>query len=448
MLWRLPAGLLLAGLAYESLLIARAGLGLDVEAPERWFLGRPGTATLLFRHALGRRVLIEWVPSAPSGFAFDGAVRSLSVPAFAVASARFTGTPCRLGSQHWPSIRIRVAGSLGLAWWPRRLPTVASIRVLPELLLSQLRGAGGDRSGARSGPSAGAGAEVLQLRDYRPGDPPRVIDWKATARVGRLISRDFSEDQHLEIMILIDAGRASGLRSGELDRFGHYVNVAARLAQYAVAQDDMVGVIVFADRPLLECAPDAVPRRLSASARCSARRASRRASRIPCRPPFECARSPAGAAWSSCSPTWMMPSRPGSWPPRLACSCRSICRSSRDFRAPTRNQWHWQPRGGGSIPTAPLRPRNTARASSAKWARCERSAPRRSSPGPIGWNRLCFRAIASSAGNDASRRRPETSAAGGTATRRAPLSSRTNTTGRSQPGSPSGRWGWARRNPR
>jgi uncharacterized protein (DUF58 family) len=31
--------------------------------------------------------------------------------------------------------------------------------------------------------------------------------------------------------------------------------VAARLAQYAVAQDDLVGLILFADRPLLECAP-------------------------------------------------------------------------------------------------------------------------------------------------------------------------------------------------
>lgn len=140
MLWRLPAGLLLLGLAYESLLVARSGLGLDVEAPERWFLGRSGAATFLFRHALRRRVLIEWVPSAPSGFAFDGAVRSVSVPAFAAASARFTGTPCRLGSQRWPPIPIRVAGPLGLAWWPRRLPADASIRVQPELLRSQFRG--------------------------------------------------------------------------------------------------------------------------------------------------------------------------------------------------------------------------------------------------------------------------------------------------------------------
>lgn len=255
LLWRLPAGLLLAGLAYESSVVARARVRLDIEAPERWFLGRSGAATFLFKHALTRRVLIEWVPSAPSGFLFDGAVRTASIPAFAAASAQFVGTPRRLGLQQWPAMRIRVAGPLGLAWWPKQLAAPASIRVQPELLESQFRGAGGGTSGARSGQSAGAGAEVLQLRAYRPGDPPRVIDWKATGRTRQLVSRDFSEDQHLEILILIDAGRASGLRSGELDRFGHYVNVAARLAQYAVAQDDLVGLIVFADRPLLECAP-------------------------------------------------------------------------------------------------------------------------------------------------------------------------------------------------
>jgi len=39
------------------------------------------------------------------------------------------------------------------------------------------------------------------------------------------------------------------LRAGNLDRFGHYVNVAARLAQFAVEREDLVGLILYADRP-------------------------------------------------------------------------------------------------------------------------------------------------------------------------------------------------------
>ena len=255
LLWRLPAALLLAGLAYESWVVARAGVALEVEAAERWYLGRAGTAIFCFRHSRRRTLRIEWSPAAPSGFSFERSVHSATLPAAGGVSVPFVGTPRSLGLKDWPAIRIRIAGPLGFAWWPRQLAAGTRIRVQPELLPSQSRGSGGDARGARSARGAGAGAEVLQLRDYRRGDPPRVIDWKATARSHALVSRDFSEDQHLEILILIDAGRASGLRSGDLDRFGHYVNVAARFAQYAVAQDDLVGIIVFADRPLLECAP-------------------------------------------------------------------------------------------------------------------------------------------------------------------------------------------------
>jgi uncharacterized protein (DUF58 family) len=255
LLWRLPAAMLLAGLAYESWVVARARLALKVEVPERWFLGRPAAARFSLTHMERRRMAVEIAPSAPHDFAHDGAVRSLSVAALAPAFLDFTCTPRRLGEHRWPPACARVAGPLGLAWWSKRVRDEVSVRVQPELLKLSEGVSGAGRIGARSGRIVGAGAELLQLRTYRPGDPPRVVDWKATARARRLISRDFSEDQHLEILILIDAGRASGLRSGGLDRFGHYINVAARLAQFAVTQDDLVGVVVFADRPVLECPP-------------------------------------------------------------------------------------------------------------------------------------------------------------------------------------------------
>jgi uncharacterized protein (DUF58 family) len=70
-----------------------------------------------------------------------------------------------------------------------------------------------------------------------------------------LISRDFAQEHRLEIIIAVDAGRASALRAGALDRFGHYVNVAARLAQYAAGQEDLVGLVIYADRPLAVSAP-------------------------------------------------------------------------------------------------------------------------------------------------------------------------------------------------
>ena len=54
---------------------------------------------------------------------------------------------------------------------------------------------------------------------------------------------------------MFGVNRTSALRAGELDRLGHYINLAARFAEHAVAQDDRVGVMLFADQPLAMLAP-------------------------------------------------------------------------------------------------------------------------------------------------------------------------------------------------
>jgi uncharacterized protein (DUF58 family) len=56
-------------------------------------------------------------------------------------------------------------------------------------------------------------------------------------------------------MILVDAGRTSRTEIDGLSQLGHYANLAARFAEYCVAGDDQVGLVVFADRPLRTIAP-------------------------------------------------------------------------------------------------------------------------------------------------------------------------------------------------
>jgi uncharacterized protein (DUF58 family) len=254
-LWRLPGALLLVGLAYESWVVSRAGLIVDIEPPERLFLGRVCVVRFVCRHSLRRNLDIELAPSAPDSFEIDGEVTPLRVPAGAPAGIERRVSPSRLGSYSWPALRSRVAGPLRLAWWPKELSCRRQVRILPDLFRSAAEVRGLAASGVKAGTAVGAGAEVLRLRDYRAGDPPRVVDWKATARAGRLISRDFAQDYRLQIVIVVDAGRASALRAGALDRFGHYANIAARLAQHAAVQDNLVGLVVYADRPLVALAP-------------------------------------------------------------------------------------------------------------------------------------------------------------------------------------------------
>jgi uncharacterized protein (DUF58 family) len=254
-LWYLSLALLLLGLAYEGWHVMRTGLGVAISAAKpRSVLGRPATLEMTFTHRLARALTLEVAADPPAAVEMDGTVRTLVVPPAGV-KVSVTATPRRLGQQTWPPLRARVAGPLGLAWWTRPLPAQFTLSVAPDLLRDEAERAGATGSGTRARSLLGAGGEVLQLREYRPGDPQHVIDWKATARSNRLVSRDFSEDQHLEIILAIDAGRASALRAGDLDRFGHYANIAARFAEHAVAHDDQVGLVIFADRPLASIAP-------------------------------------------------------------------------------------------------------------------------------------------------------------------------------------------------
>jgi uncharacterized protein (DUF58 family) len=253
--WRFPAALLLLGLAYESWVVSRSRVAFELEAPGKLYLGRTALFRFICTHALNRVLTLEVAPTAPDYLDVDPLIERVSVAAGGRVVIERRVNPCRLGEHDWLQLNTRIAGPLGLAWWPRKVSCVKRLKVLPDLFRTAAEVKTVLASGSQAGLDSGAGAEVLRLREYRSGDPPRVIDWKATVRAGRLISRDFSQDHGLQIVILIDAGRSSSLRAGSLDRFGHYVNVAARLAQFAVEREDLVGLILYADRPLATLVP-------------------------------------------------------------------------------------------------------------------------------------------------------------------------------------------------
>jgi uncharacterized protein (DUF58 family) len=254
-LWRLPATLLLLGLAYESWVVSKSHLAAELHAPEHLYLGRSAAIRIICSHSLKRTLTLEIAPSVPEFFDIESSIETLRIKSGERAAIERRIVPKRLGMSEWPALRTRGAGPLGLAWWPRQVACPAVVRVLPDLFRSAGEVKGVSATGSQASVDTGAGAEVLRLRDYRAGDPPRVIDWKATARADRLISREFTQDHGLQIVIAIDAGRSSALRAGSLDRFGHYVNIAARLAQFAAARADLVGLVVYADRPLAALPP-------------------------------------------------------------------------------------------------------------------------------------------------------------------------------------------------
>jgi uncharacterized protein (DUF58 family) len=277
-LWRIPGALLLIGLAVEGLFIRRAVITAEIETAPRAFLGREQAAAYAFHNETSRPVPVEYAPVTPAGIEPIGtSTRTIVAPARAVLRDPFTLLAVRMGPQRWPVVPARLLGPLGLAWWSRDLRPSLQMAVAPDTLIRARGRPRGNPAGARPRRVIGAGSELHQLREYAKGDSLARIDWKATARARRLVTREFSEDQHLDVLVAIDAGRLSKVRAGRLDRFGVYANVVARFAEIVVPNDDRIGMVVFADRALAVCPPDrglpAVTRIRSTLTQCSAQSA-------------------------------------------------------------------------------------------------------------------------------------------------------------------------------
>ena len=92
----------------------------------------------------------------------------------------------------------------------------------------------------------GEGTDFHQLRDFRVGDALRQIDWRATARFGKPISREYQEERDQQVVFLLDCGRRMRARDGDISHFDHALNALLVSAFVALRQGDSVGLLSFA----------------------------------------------------------------------------------------------------------------------------------------------------------------------------------------------------------
>lgn len=134
----------------------------------------------------------------------------------------------------------------------RLLPCPDRVRVFPNFrelhrytLLARSAQLG--LMGIRQAALHGEGQEFQQLRAYNPGDPLRLIDWKATSRLQRLISREYQEERDQNVVLALDCSRRMRHRGRGLCLFDQALNSALLLAHVAARQGDSVGFMAAGD---------------------------------------------------------------------------------------------------------------------------------------------------------------------------------------------------------
>lgn len=110
-------------------------------------------------------------------------------------------------------------------------------------------------AGGHASKLRGRGLDFDEIRKYLPGDDPRTIDWKVTARTRQPHSRVYTEERERPVLLVVDQRIGMFFGSVKFVKSVVAAEAAALIAWRTVAVKDRVGGIVFSDAELAEVRP-------------------------------------------------------------------------------------------------------------------------------------------------------------------------------------------------
>lgn len=167
----------------------------------------------------------------------------------------------RVGQHGVYGLALEVRGAPGMFEVPLTFANPYGIEVAPRPMSAYLQvGRGGPSllmaPSGRAGKQRGDGTSLRELREHHPGDPFRRIAWKASARRGKLMVREFEREERDVVWILLDV--SVELWSGPLGRapLDLFIDEAAAYVARHLTRGDRVGLAVFGATQRVMLAPD------------------------------------------------------------------------------------------------------------------------------------------------------------------------------------------------
>jgi uncharacterized protein (DUF58 family) len=108
----------------------------------------------------------------------------------------------------------------------------------------------------------GQGLDFDDFREYQHGDEVRFIDWNVTARMNLPYVRKFREERELAVILAVDVSGSADYGSVSLSKREVAAETAAVLGFSALHNGDKVGLVIFADEPILFIPPEKGSRHL------------------------------------------------------------------------------------------------------------------------------------------------------------------------------------------
>ncbi len=213
-------------------------------------VGAWSTVTLELRNTDALPLVCDVHDLHPVEFEVRGQPAGLTLVPGQWAELRYQLRPPTRGAFHATGTEFLVRSPWGL-WRERRSDGSAqTLRVYPNfaeiahytLLATDNRLS---QMGVRRRQRRGEGSDFHQLREYRVGDTLRQIDWKATSRYRKLISREYQDERDQQILFMVDCGRRMRHADAGRVHLDEALNAVLLLSYVSLRQGDSVGFMTF-----------------------------------------------------------------------------------------------------------------------------------------------------------------------------------------------------------
>ncbi len=223
------------------------------ESGEIMSVGARNAVKIWFTNRNAGPITVECQDEPPAPCETDGLPFEISLapnrPRYRVYHAR----PHHRGTNHFGKVSLRSRSNLSLWYLHHEIELESPVRIYPdiqavhamELLARRNRVA---ELGLRLSRLVGRGNEFERLREYRREDEYRQIDWKASAKHQKLISREYTIERNQNILLVLDAGRSMCNETGGITHLDRGLNAAIILAYIAIRQGDYVGFLSFSNK--------------------------------------------------------------------------------------------------------------------------------------------------------------------------------------------------------
>ena len=228
------------------------GLRVGRDPLSAFSVGHAGDVTYRWTNAGRRRARLRVREIRPDLLGGSQAPRPVGVPRGGATRENLPVVPQRRGRETAGGFVVDSTGPLGLGRYRQRVELPWEVIVYPPLVSMRLRASVAQARrrdpGLKAVRQLGEGRLFESLREWVPGDDIRHIDWKATARRRKVITRQYEAERRQQVMLVLDLGRLMTAEiAGGVARLDFVVQAALELAYAAVQHDDDVGIMTFAD---------------------------------------------------------------------------------------------------------------------------------------------------------------------------------------------------------